>query len=100
MVTPDFVGIDPRALHLPPSRLSGADPIKLHDQMIRFGTRMIGMPHLLGFRGSDGKIMVYDGVTRATRIAKLLPGMTVRVEIMRTLAHPISQLPTIGDTLP
>ena len=95
-----FLDIDPRALHLPTSRLSGADPVKLHNQMVRFGASVVGMPHLLAYRGSDGEVMVYDGVTRATRVAKLLPGTTVRVEVMRTLSQPVAHLPTIGETLP
>jgi hypothetical protein len=32
----EFLDIDPRLLHLPYSRLSGADPVKLRDQMVRF----------------------------------------------------------------
>ena len=74
MATPEFLDIDPRALHLPSSRLSGADPVKLHDQMARFGSGMAGMPPVLAYRGSDAAIMIYDGVTRATRVASLLPG--------------------------
>jgi hypothetical protein len=85
---------------IPPSRLSGADPVKLHDQTIRFGTTTAGMPHLLAYRGSDGGLMVYHGVTWPTRVAKLLPGTTVRVEVMRTLPRPVGHLPTIGDKLP
>jgi hypothetical protein len=100
MATRLFLDIDPRALHLPTSRLSGADPVKLHDQIVRFGTRTAGMPPLLAYRGSDGELMVYDGVTRATRVAKLLPGATVRVEVMRTLPRPFGHIPTIGDVLP
>jgi hypothetical protein len=100
MATREFLDVDPRSLHLPPSRLSGADPVKIHDQMVRFGSEVSGMPALLAYRGSDGAIMIYDGVTRATRVARLLPGATVRVEVMRTLAHHVGQLPTIGDTLP
>lgn len=100
MASPEFIDVDPRTLHLPTSRLSGADPIKLHDQMVRFGLSTVGMPPLLVYRGSDGLIMLYDGVTRATRIAKLLPGTLVRVEVMRTLKKPVGHLPTIRDTLP
>jgi hypothetical protein len=44
--------------------------------------------------------MVTDGVTCATRIAKLTPGVTIRVEVIRTLKVPLGQFPTIGDTLP
>jgi hypothetical protein len=68
--------------------------------MARFGSNTAGMPPLLVYRGSDGKVMIYDGVTRATRVAKLHPGTTVRAEVMRTLARPVGHLPTIGDTLP
>ena len=100
MATPEFLDIDPRALHLPTSRLSGADPVELHDQTVKFGSRTAGMPPLLVYRGSDGELMIYDGVTRATRVARLLPGVTVRVEVMRTIARPVGHLPTIGDTLP
>lgn len=100
MATPEFLDIDPRVLHLPTSRLSGADPVKLHDQTVKFGSRTAGMPPLLVYRGSDGELMIYDGVTRATRVARLLPGVTVRVEVMRTIARPVGHLPTIGDTLP
>ncbi len=100
MVSPEFLDVDPKTLHLPTSRLSGADPVKLHDQMVRFGLRTVGMPPLLAYRGADGLIMIYDGVTRATRVAKLLPGVLVRVEVIRTLKQPVGHLPTIGDKLP
>lgn len=80
--------------------MSGADPVKLHDQMVRFGSSVTGMPPVLVYRGSDAAIMIYDGVTRATRIARLLPGRTVRVEVIRTIAKSVGHLPTIGDTLP
>src|SRR4051812_42015777 len=100
MPSPEFLDIDPRDLHLPSSRLSGADPVKLHDQMIRFGSTVLGMPPVLAYRGSDGAIMIYDGVTRATRVARLLPGHKVRVEVMRTISRPVSHLPLLGATLP
>ncbi len=44
--------------------------------------------------------MLTDGVTRATRVAKLRPGETVPVEVLDTLPHPFGHLPTIGDKLP
>ncbi|HWE35013.1 MAG TPA: hypothetical protein VG406_00460 [Isosphaeraceae bacterium] len=44
--------------------------------------------------------MLSDGVTRATRIAKLSPGTTIRVEVVRTLRVPLGHFPTIGATLP
>jgi hypothetical protein len=100
VAAPEFLDIDPRTLHLPTSRLSGADPVKLHDQTVKFGSRTAGMPPLLVYRGSDGELMIYDGVTRATRVARLLPRVTVRVEVMRTIARSVGHLPTIGDKLP
>jgi hypothetical protein len=100
MATPEFLDIDPRRLHLPPSRLTGADPVKLHDQIRRFGMKTAGMPTLLVYQGSDGELMIYDGITRASRVARLLPGTTVRVEVMRTLSQPVGHLPTIGDMQP
>ena len=100
MATREFLDIDPRTLHLPSSRLSGADPVKLHDQMVRFGSGVAGMPPVLAYRGSDGGIMIYDGVTRATRVARLLPGRTVHVEVIRTISRPVGHLPLLGDTPP
>jgi hypothetical protein len=85
---------------LPPSRLQGADPYKLEVQIARFGRSTAGMPALEVYRGSDDEMMIYDGVMRATRVAKLQPGATVRVEVMRTLSRPVGHLPTIGDMLP
>lgn len=58
------------------------------------------MPSPLCYRGADGRFMLYDGVTRATRVAKLLPRATIRVEVIRTLSQRVGHLPTIGDTLP
>jgi hypothetical protein len=43
--------------------------------------------------------MLYNGVTRAVRIAKLLPGMLIRVEVVGTLRSAVGHLPTIGELL-
>src|SRR5262249_60350199 len=69
--------VDPSELRLPPSRASGADPWKLHQQIRQFGTSKDGMPPILVHEDPDGLLEVSDGVTRATRIAKLAPGQTV-----------------------
>ncbi len=95
-----LLDVDPRSLHVPPSRLAGADPYKLHRQIARFGSGMGGMPAPWVFRGSDGELLLYNGVTRATRIAKLAPGTLIRVEVVGSLAAPVGHLPTIGDLLP
>lgn len=74
MATSEFLDVDPRTLRLPPSSISGADPAKLQRQIARHGKSVIGMPPLVVYRGSDGELILYDGVTRATRVARLLPG--------------------------
>src|SRR5947209_607305 len=95
-----FLDVDPRSLRLPSSRLSGADPYKLHRQIARHGRNTQGMPPIEVYRGTEGELMIYDGVTRATRVAKLLPGNLVRVEVMDDLRTPVGHFPTVGDTLP
>jgi hypothetical protein len=80
--------------------MSGADPFKLHRQIAQFGAGTAGMPAPWVFRGSDGGLMLYNGVTRATRVAKLSPGTPIRVEVVGRLAAPVGHLPTIGDVLP
>ena len=47
--------------------------MKLQQQIAQFGTSVQGMPQLEVSRGTDGEFVVNNGVTRATRIAKLLP---------------------------
>jgi hypothetical protein len=61
---------------------------------------MSGMPPPWVYRGTDGELQLYNGVTLATRIAKLSPGTLVRVEVVGDLAAPLGNLPTIGDLLP
>jgi len=95
-----LLDVDPRALHVPPSRQAGADPFKLHRQIAQFGSSTVGMPAPWAYRGSDGELMLYNGVTRATRIAKLSPGTLIRVEVVGSLPAPVGHLPTIGDLLP
>jgi hypothetical protein len=58
------------------------------------------MPPLEVSRGTDGELMINNGVTRATRIAKLLPGVLVPVEVIDDLPIPVGKYPSIGDTLP
>ena len=95
-----FLDVDPRTLRLPGSRRSGADPFKLHRQIARFGKSSGGMPPLEVSRGTDGELMINDGVTRATRIAKLSRGTQVRVEVIDDLPIPVGAFPSIGDLIP
>jgi hypothetical protein len=96
---PEFRDVDPRELRVPSSR-PGADPIKLQRQIARFGMTTTGMPPLVVYEGTDHVLMIYNGVTRATRIAKLAPGTMVRVEIAGRLRRDFASEPKIGDLLP
>ena len=96
----DFRDVDPRDLRVPPSRPSGADPVKLQRQMARFGASSAGMPPLIVYEGTDGVLVIYNGVTRATRIAKLAPGTLVRAEVIGRLLRAYGPGPKIGDLLP
>jgi hypothetical protein len=100
MNTREFVIVDPRFLRLPPSRLQGADPYKLQVQIARYGRSIAGMPALEVYRGTDGELMIANGVTRATRVAKLLPGATITVEVLDNLRTAFGHLPTVQDKLP
>ena len=95
----EFIQVDPRSLHLPGSRPDGADPVKLQRQLIRHGTSMQGMPPVEVKRGRDGELVIYDGVTRATRVAKYLPGTPITVEVTGQLTGPVGTLPTVGEKI-
>src|SRR5438128_5416408 len=96
----EFLQVDPAVLHLPGGRQDGVDPTKLHRQLVRHGMSVAGMPPLEVSRGSDGELVINDGVTRATRVAKLAPGTTVRVEVIDDLPIPVGPFPSIGDFIP
>jgi len=95
----EFRDVDPRELRVPPSRPQ-ADPLKLQRQIARFGRSAVGMPPLWVYEASDGVLVLYNGVTRATRIAKLSPGMLIRVEVIGKLRRAFAGDPKIGDVLP
>jgi hypothetical protein len=97
---PDLRDVDPRDLRVPPSRGQGADPAKLARQIALFGRSAIGMPPPWVYEGSDGVLILYNGVTRATRIAKLSPGTLIRVEVIGQLPKAFAAEPTIGELLP
>ena len=58
------------------------------------------MPEVWAYRGTDCELLIYNGVTRATRVAKLLPGTLIRVEVIGDLPVPVGHLSTIEDLLP
>ena len=100
MKLPEYLDVDPRTLHLPSTRPTGADSFKLQRQVAQYGSSTQGMPPLLVYRGRDGEFIIFDGVTRATRVATLQPGELVRVEVIGALAVPCAHLPTVGEQLP
>jgi hypothetical protein len=100
MKPPVYVEVDPRTLRLPWSRRDGADPGKLARQISRYGKSVDGMPPPFVYRALDEELVLSDGVTRATRVAKLLPGTLIRVEVVGQLAVQGASMPTVGDKLP
>jgi hypothetical protein len=95
-----FLDVDPRELRVPTSRPTGADPFKLQRQVAAFGASAVGMPPIEVYEGTDGVLVIFNGVTRATRIAKLAPGARVRVELLGRIRRACSPLPKVGDMLP
>jgi hypothetical protein len=99
MSTREFLQVDPAMLHLPGGRRDGVDPMKLHRQIARHGMSVAGMPPLEVSRGTDGELVINDGVTRATRVAKYHPGMAVTVEVTGMVPVSVGVLPTVRDRL-
>jgi hypothetical protein len=94
----DFRDVDPRELRLPSRR--GPDPFKLQVQVACFGASSAGMPPPWVYEAADGVLVLYNGITRATRIAKLAPGATIRVEVVGKLRRSFAGEPRIGDLMP
>jgi hypothetical protein len=98
---PELIEVDPGELHLPPSRLQGADPGKLARQIAKYGDAFDGMPPLQLTRGKDRQLRINDGVTRATRAAKLRPGQRIEAEVIHELPNlDVSKTPTVKESLP
>jgi hypothetical protein len=100
MRQPEILEVDPRELRLRPSQAGGADPFKLQTQVARYGASIDGMPPPWVYRGSDSALVLYNGVTRATRAAKLAPGTLIQVEVVGEMKRPVGHYPKVGDTLP
>jgi len=96
-----LIQVDPVHLYLPGSRLGGADPIKFTRELSQFGISIHGIPPLLLVRGKGGAFQIFDGVTRATRVAKFLPGQTIPAIIIDDDPNlDLSRFPKVGDRLP
>ncbi len=60
------------------------------------------MPPIEVSSGTDGELVINNGVTRATRAtraARLRPGTAVPVEVIDELPIPVGSFPTVGDQL-
>ncbi len=98
----EFVMVDPATLYLPTGvRSQGADPAKLARQITDHGGSLDGMPPVEVTRGRDGHLRLNDGVTRATRAAKLRPGELIPAEVIADLPNlDVTRTPRVGDALP
>jgi hypothetical protein len=97
----EFIDVDPGNLHLPPNCAQGADFTKLAWQIAKYGNSLDGMPPLQVVRGKDGHLRINDGVTRATRAAKLRPGVLVLAEVIQDLPQlDVTRMPKVKDCLP
>jgi hypothetical protein len=86
---------------LPPTRPQGADPGKLARQIARHGNSVDGLPPLQLVRGKDGHLRINDGVTRATRAAKLRPGALVPAQVIQYLPRlDVTRMPKVKEVLP
>ena len=91
--------VNPSELRLPPSRAAGADPWKLHQEIRQFGSSKDGMPPIFVYEDANGILEIADGVTRATRIAKLAPGETVPVIVIGRYRRSRANSPSVRDRL-
>ena len=96
----ELMQVDPGDLFLPPSRSQGVDPFKLARQIAKYGNSLDDMPPLQVVRGRDDHLRINDGVTRATRAAKIRPGVLVLVEVIQDLPNlDVTRMPRVKDTL-
>lgn len=94
-----IIKVLPGELRLPPSRAGGADLWKLHQQIQQFGELIDGMPPILVYQDPDGLMEIMDGVTRATRIAKLAPEQLVPVVVIGHYRRSRGSSPRVKDRL-
>lgn len=91
--------MDPSELRLPSSRTVGAYPWKLQQQIRLHGDSVLGMPPIFVYEDPDGLLEIIDGVTRATRVAKLAPGETVPVIVIGRYRRNRAGSPRVKDRI-
>jgi hypothetical protein len=97
----ELILVDPALLHLPTGvRSEGADPAKLARQIAVFGDSLSSMPTIEVTRGKGGHFQINDGVTRATRAAKLCPNVLIQAEVIADIPNlDVTKTLTIQETL-
>ncbi len=96
----EFLEVDPGELYLPPSRHEGADQGKLARQIRRYGDSLAEMPPLQVVRGKGGFLRINDGVTCATRAARLRAGERVMAEVIQDLPNlDVTRTQKVRDSL-
>ncbi len=94
----DFRYVLPGKLRLPPTRPEGADDYKLAMQEIESGSSTEGMPSIEVLLGSDGQMIIFNGVTCAIRAYRYHPNTPVLVEVTDVvLSVNLSRYKTIGE---
>jgi hypothetical protein len=93
----EFIKVDLATLHLPGSRRQGADPAKLRRQLNQYGGVIRAMPPLEVQRGLDSELVIFDGVTRATRAEKYCSGTLITAEVTGSLNYQVGKLSTVGE---
>lgn len=98
---PYYCVVDPGELRVPTSRPQGADPGKLQRQISLHGRDATdGMPDVQVRVAADGALGIVDGVTRATRLAKLSPGTLIRVQVIGRIDRARGSAAKIREVLP
>ena len=57
------------------------------------------MPGPWVYEAADGVLVLHNGITRSTRIAKLAPGKMIQVEVIGKLRRAYPGEPMVGDFL-
>jgi hypothetical protein len=69
-------------------------------QIRQFGSEINGMPPVQVTKDQNGELMINDGVTRATRVAKLRPEAKITVEIIDDLPRvSFEHLPRVRERI-
>ena len=90
----------PGGLRVPPEWPDGADPMKLQDQYNAHQFDLSDMPPLEVIETAGGALVIFNGVTRATRSYMIDPNRMVPIIITQSYPNAnTDHLPTIEQLL-